>query len=205
MIEPAEPPHSHHHATGIPWFDLLVPIAVIVVSIASLLTSLESERSMKALVEQNRRLVSAQSTPLLMFDSSNEAGGKPVISLNLSNEGTGPAQIFWFKAVDSQGVDYTGGALTDRAMQIDPRGEPMSQRIDATLMRSGDERMIFRWSRPVGNAAAIAAWEKLNRARSHLHLSACYCSMFDECWVTEFGMSRPRPVNSCEQDASHGS
>ena len=39
MIEPAEPPHRHHHPTGIRWFDLLVPLAVIAVSIASLLTS----------------------------------------------------------------------------------------------------------------------------------------------------------------------
>ena len=81
---------------------------------------------MKALVEQNRRLVSAQSTPLLMYDSSNEMGGKPVISMTLSNDGTGPAQVFWFRAVNAEGVDYTGGPLTERAMQIDPRGKPMS-------------------------------------------------------------------------------
>ena len=118
MIEPAEPPHSHHHATGIPWFDLLVPLAVIVVSVASLLTSLASERSMKALVEQNRRLVSAQSTPLLMYDTSNDTNGKSVIQLTLSNEGTGPARLFWFKAVDSQGVDYTG-RRSDRACHED--------------------------------------------------------------------------------------
>jgi hypothetical protein len=205
MIEPAEPPHSHHHATGIPWFDLLVPTAVIVVSVASLLTSLESERSMKALVEQNRRLVSAQSTPLLMYDTSNDTNGKSVIQLTLSNEGTGPARLFWFKAVDSQGVDYTGSALTERAMKIDPHGAPSSQQINDTLMRSGDERTIFAWPKPKDNPAAIAAWEKLNHERFHLHLSACYCSMFDECRITEFGMSQPKSVSSCEQDASGGS
>jgi hypothetical protein len=141
----------------------------------------------------------------LMFDSSNDTAGKPVITLTLSNDGTGPAQVFWFNAVDAQGLDYTGGGLTERAMQIDPHGKPMSQRIDSTLMRSGDDRIVFRWSKPVGNPAAAAAWEQLNRERFQLHLSACYCSMFNECRITDFGASRPKAVNSCEQSASHRS
>ncbi len=69
MIETPELPHHHHHKTGTPWFDMLVPVAVVCLSIASLLTSMESEKSMHALVEQNTRLVNAQSTPLLMLDS----------------------------------------------------------------------------------------------------------------------------------------
>ena len=40
--------------------------------------------------------------------------------------------------------------------------------------------------------------EKLNVTRFHLHASACYCSIFNECKVTEFGESRPKPVASCD-------
>ncbi len=118
MIEPAEPPHHHHHATGLPWFDLAVPLAVIAVSVASLLNALESERSMKALVEQNRRLVSAQSTPLLTYDTGNEENGKSVITMRISNAGTGPAEIVWFRATDAQGSDYTGSGLAARAARV---------------------------------------------------------------------------------------
>lgn len=107
MIEAPEAPHHHHHKTGLPWFDLIVPVAVLCISVASLLTSLQSEKSMHALVEQNTRLVSAQSTPLLMLDTGNlDDNGKAVLSMTISNVGTGPAQIAWFRVVDAQGQDF---------------------------------------------------------------------------------------------------
>ena len=199
MIEPAEPPHHHHHATGLPWFDLLVPLAVVAVSVASLLNALASERSMKALVEQNRRLVSAQSTPLLTYDTGNENNGKPVIDMTISNVGTGPAEIVWFKATDAQGTPYTGAALTKRVMLLDPQSRPMSQQVDSTLLRSGDQRLIFGWPKPIGNPAAIAAWEKLNSERFQLRMSACYCSIFEECRITDFQSMQAKPVASCKQ------
>jgi len=192
------PELHHHHKTGVPWFDLIVPVAVLFISIASLLTSLQSEKSMQALVEQNRRLVSAQSTPLLMLDSGNlDESGKPVISMALSNVGTGPAQIAWFHISDPEGEDYSGGALYERVLKLDPRSHFESQQISGTLMRSGDGRSVFKWFKPVGAPVALAEWDKLNLTRFKLHASACYCSIFDECKITEFGESHPRPVPTC--------
>ncbi len=175
-----------------------MPLAVLSVSVASLLTSLQSERSMHALVEQNSRLVSAQSTPLLMLDSGNgDDQGHLVLSMTLSNVGTGPAQIMWFHIADAQGLDYSGRALESRMLKLDKGAEVGSQDMSATLMRSGDERSVFRW--PIPKSPALRAeWWKLNAARFHLHASACYCSIFEECKVTEFGTSRPKPVANCD-------
>ncbi len=198
MIEVPEPPH-HHHKTGIPWFDLIIPVAILAISVAALLTSLQSERSMRALVEQNTRLVSAQSTPLLMLDSGNIENGKPMITMTLSNVGTGPAQIGWFHIVDSKGTDYSGGTLYERVAAMDPHATFYSEQISETLMRSGDTRNIFKWPKPK-NPAALAAWNDLNQTRFHLHASACYCSIFEECKITEFGMSHPKPVSSCDHE-----
>ncbi len=203
MIEAAEPPHHHHHKTGIPWFDFLVPVAVVCVSIASLLTSLHSERSMEALVEQNRRLVEAQSTPLPTYETGNVSGGKAIIDMKLHNVGTGPAQIFWFRAFDDQGVDFTGHAIEERVSKLDPKSQFLTQPINSTLLKSGDEALILQWPKPT-NPAALAEWEKLNHARRYLHLSACYCSIFDECRITDFTTNRPKPVQSCEQNAKQG-
>ena len=202
MIEAPEVPHQHHHKIGLPWFDLIVPIAVLCISIASLLTSLQSEKSMHALVEQNTRLVSAQSTPLLMLDSSNLSDGKQAISMTLTNVGTGPAQIAWFHIADAQGLSYSGGTLYDRVVKADPKASFTSQQISATLMRSGDERSVFSWPKPATGNPALPEWEKLNRSRFQLHASACYCSIFEECKITDFGDSRPRSVASCEQNKS---
>jgi hypothetical protein len=201
MIEVPEPPHQHHHKTGLPWFDLIVPVAVLCISIASLLTSLQSEKSMNALVEQNTRLVSAQSTPLLMLDTSNMEAGKPVISMTISNVGTGPAQIAWFHAVDAEGNVYSDGALYERVAKMDSHLPFSSQQISATLMRSGDDRSVFKWPKPVDDKVALAQWAKLESTRFHLQASACYCSIFYECKITEFGNSRPKAVPSCASAA----
>ncbi len=198
MIEAPEAPHHHHHATGLPWFDLIVPIAVLCISIASLLTSLESEKSMHALVEQNTRLVSAQSTPLLMLDTGNSRDGKSLISMTISNVGTGPARIVWFHVVDLQGVDYSGDGLRAKMAKLDPDIPIGSLPISGTLMRSGDARPVFEWAKPTAGKSVLAAWDELNSTRFQLQASACYCSMFDECRITHFGDSRPKPVSSCE-------
>ena len=200
MIEAPEKPELHHHPTGLPWFDFIVPIAVLCISVASLLTSLQSEKSMHALVEQNSRLVSAQSTPLLMLDTSNLSDGKPVISMTLSNVGTGPARIEWFHLSDPNGTAYSGGGLYEKIAKIDPTASFMSQQISSTLMRSGDERIVFRFPEPSGQAA-LAEWETLNKSRFALRASACYCSIFDGCRITEFGDSHPKAVASCESTA----
>ena len=192
MIEAPEAPHQHHAKTGLPWFDLIVPVAVLCISVASLLTSLQSEKSMHALVEQNTRLVSAQSTPLLMLDTSNLDNGKHVLSMTLSNVGTGPARIVWFRVVDAQGLDYSGGTLYERVAKVDPHASFTSQQISATLMRSGDERSVFKWPRPA-ESASLADWERLNKTRFDLNATACYCSIFDECKITAFSNTEPKP------------
>lgn len=207
MIEAPEPPHHHHHKTGLPWFDVIVPIAVLCISIASLLNALQSEKSMHALVEQNQRLVSAQSTPLLMLDSSNLDNGKAIIRMTLSNVGTGPARIGWFHITDDKGLDYSGGALYERVETVGPNLPFQSQNINGMLMRSGDERLIFGWPRPDGNASAMVLWNRLDKTdRFNLHATACYCSIFDECKVTDFSDAQPKTVSSCAAaDISHKS
>ena len=196
MVEAPEAPHHHHHNTGLPWFDFIVPIAVLCISVASLLTSLQSEKSMHALVEQNQRLVSAQSTPLLMLDSGNESGGKAVLTMTISNVGTGPAQVGWFHLTDSQGQDYSGGALTERIGKLDPHTEISSERIAASFLRAGDHRQVFTWPKP-STQPGLQQWQDLDQLRFHLNASACYCSLFDECKITHFADTHPTPVASC--------
>ena len=164
-----------------------------------MLTALESEKSMQALVEQNRRLVEAQSTPLLMLDTSNlNDQGKPAIGFTLSNVGTGPAQIAWFHLTDDQGKNYADGTLYDQVQKMDPHASFMSQRITGSFLRSGDKRNVFEWPKPADGSPALETWQRLNSTRLKLHGRACYCSMFNECRVTEFGEKQPVTVASCE-------
>ena len=60
--------------------------------------------------------------------------------MTLSNVGTGPAQIAWFRVVDSEGNDYRGGSLYEKIAKLDPGISFTSQQISGTLMRSGGDR-----------------------------------------------------------------
>jgi hypothetical protein len=40
-------------------------------------------------------------------------------------------------------------------------------------------------------------FEALNKERFHIHIRACYCSVFEECWVKDSRVSRPTPVPQC--------
>jgi hypothetical protein len=199
MVEGPEIPHHHHGKSGISWFDLAVPIALICISVAALLTSLQSEKSMHALVDENRRLVEAQSTPMLMLDNSNMTDdGKYSIGFSLSNVGTGPARVVWFHLTDDKGLSYTGGTLYERVRGMDPKASFTSQMIAGSFLRSGDKRSVFEWPKPAEGSPAMDTWAKLNDARFGFKGSACYCSIFDECRVTDFSEKKPRVVESCE-------
>ncbi|WP_374438023.1 hypothetical protein [Inhella sp.] len=74
MIEPPEVPHVHGHHEGPhrhPWLrlmlDAVVPISVLLLSIGALHTG----TAMDKLVAHNEKLVKAQSTPILTYNTSN--------------------------------------------------------------------------------------------------------------------------------------
>src|SRR6185369_16176359 len=95
MIEAPETPHVHHAAHGDRqrWFDISIAVAVVLVSLGSLYVSLHTGRTMEKLVDQNARLVKANSVPLLQFDHGNvNDQGKSEIYLAVRNARTGPAR-----------------------------------------------------------------------------------------------------------------
>lgn len=55
----------------------------------------------------------------------------------------------------------------------------------------------MRWPRQ-GADAEVAAWDKVERSRFRARASACYCSVFDECWVSNMNGDVPKQVISCE-------
>jgi hypothetical protein len=44
-------------------------------------------------------------------------------------------------------------------------------------------------------------WDKFNTARFELRFRACYCSVFDECWVSDLATVSPQHVDQCAVNA----
>ena len=212
MIEAPEaphPPHTHkdgHKAGGPRWFDVLITLTLVIISIGSLYVSVHTGETMEKLVEQNERLVRASSTPLLQFSHGNavldEATQmtRPALIFSVENVGSGPARVVWFE-VRHEGeplsrIDALGAALQ-------PAGSLSMTTVTApvadTLMTAGEDRRILLWERPPeSDAVGLQTWQRLNDARWNLEVEVCYCSLFDECWISQAKADVPQHVAACD-------
>ncbi len=202
MIEAPEPPHKPHSESAHRWFDIAVAVAIVLVSLGSLYVSLHTGRTMEQLVEQNARLVRANSVPLLNFDTGNidDQTGASDLYLEVKNVGTGPARIVWFemKRPDGRFVRNYQDLLPPGVRLSRPEADIITGGIAPSMMPAGERRRLLTWARPKTDGEALAAWDHVNKLRLNLTVEACYCSLFDECWLTKATADVPRPIVSCD-------
>jgi hypothetical protein len=192
--------HGHAHArhTGLPWLDLILALSVVVISVVSLVVSVSHGKTMEKLVEENGRLVAAQTLPFLQFDSGDvdPVTHEAVITVRLRNGGVGPAVLEWLQ-LSYKGQAYpNAGALLDaccregggrkfRVVSSSASGVlPARETLELMQVRSAD--------------SGPEAFRTLDAERTNFTARACYCSVLDECWLTDFGTERPKPVKSCK-------
>jgi hypothetical protein len=78
--------HSHPHKIGHRWIDIVLASSALVLSIASIILSVENESNM-------RRLVTANSWPYIGLSHGNESNGEAIIHFDVRNAGIGPAVL----------------------------------------------------------------------------------------------------------------
>ena len=199
------------HRTGHRLADLIVGFSAIFISVCSLGLAIHHGHTMERLVEANSR-------PFLQFGTSNgepRAGSEPhadgdfasVLSVTIANPGAGAARIDRFSiALDDRSAADWGEVfrrLKDEAVakQLLPPG-PMSSgtltysTVAETYLRAGAEKSIVRWPRSDANAPL---WDYVDGARqaNRITLEACYCSIFEECWIARTRGFRPIPTKAC--------
>lgn len=202
------------HRTGHRLADMIVGFSAIFISVCSLALAIHHGHTMERLVEANSR-------PFLEFGTSNgePRAGAPdaapgaagevlsVLSVSVSNPGAGAARIDRFSiALDRQPVaDWSAlfRRLKDEAAakHLLPPGSMASGTITystvaETYLKAGAEKSILRWPRSEANAPL---WDYIDAARQsgRIALEACYCSIFDQCWIARTKTFRPDPVKAC--------
>ena len=193
--------HHHGHGTGVRWLDIIVAVSAIFISIVSLVVSIEHGRTMRALVEQNEKLVAASTVPVLDFNSSNldDATDKPYFKFTVKNGGVGPAVIDWFE-LRYKGVPYDKPMPLLRACCADAlaknkvKGNTLwYSNITNTILPPRDSFDPITLRPDIGGEILRA----FQQARPAITARACYCSLLDECWTTNFDGSRPTKVDRC--------
>ena len=184
--------------------ELAVALAALVTSVVSIWLSLSQGDDMA-------RLVQAQSWPYLEYVSSNTGdAGRPEIDIGVRNAGVGPAKVKSF-SIRYDGTAVRGWAylinaccLPDGTAKDKPPDLPtltdnkmISSKLIQRVLRASDSVMLLHLPKTDANAAL---WKKLDDARFKIELRVCYCSVFDECWISDLRSTEQQHVQTCPVD-----
>jgi hypothetical protein len=197
VIPDQEAAHPHH-PTGHRWLDLTLALCAMFVSVVSLIVAVRHGVTMD-------RLVAANSWPFLTYHTSNQdAEGKPRIALIMVNAGVGPARVETFEVWWQGQPVASGDELLTRCCLLKPGGALDLSGVRAlglslgivapAVLRAGDSQDILSMTQTEANADV---WQRLDTARLNLRMRACYCSVFDECWVTDLIQTGVKEVAVC--------
>jgi hypothetical protein len=205
-------PETHHepHRTGHRWGDLSIALAAILMSMVSLFVAIGHGRTMERMADANARLVAANSWPFLQYDTSNlRTDGSPALTLAVANVGVGPArieslEIWWHdQPVASAEALLEACCGAHPAPAGSPRDDPRRTRysqglVASRVLRAGEVQTMIDFPHPdVAATAATAVWDRLNTERVNLRLRACYCDVFDDCWVSGLVGTKATRVAAC--------
>lgn len=195
-----------HKKTGHEWLDIGTSVIALCISFISIYMAWDNGRDMQ-------KLVHANSWPALQLWTEN--GGR-VIRFKAKNSGIGPARVHSYDIlVDGEPIDdgwFIRGIMQrcckadlDAAIAAGAKQgkDELATMGDSTtgypvhyIFSPGEEVPVVQWPRTEVNRDL---WDKVDLARQQGRIAsrACYCSVFDECWVAEPKVFPPRPVKSC--------
>ena len=193
--------------------ELVIAGAIVAISLASLFTAVYQSIIM-------RRTLEASVWPRVEWENSSYDDEHRVnaIVFALSNRGVGPARIARVEILlGGQRMGNEDALLLDCCVDGETREEQsatlkqltertFTSTLDGAALSPGQERILFAFERPVDDSVALAAWDRLNKVRNELDLTVCYCSVFDDCWVTRArGYTQAtEPVRSCPSEPEPG-
>lgn len=195
-------PHHHPHKTGVRWLDISLGVAAAVVSLVSLWLGLHSAHSMEKLVAANSypylELMRSASSPDKL-PGKDDYGRR--VEYEIVNNGVGPARIEWvqfnFKGKPVADLTALLAACCDgsaaEAVSVNARGG-----VANNLVPPGKSLVMFTFHEP---QAPNRTFDTLHAQMNQISYSACYCSVFDECYVRADDDNKPQPVDQCTAPA----
>jgi hypothetical protein len=194
--------HGHEHKTGIPWLDGIIAVSVIFISLLSLVVSIEHGKSMEKMVDQNQKLVVASTLPLLSIygNQFDPVTNEQQFRLILANNGVGPAIIerfeLRFKGAAQTPDKILNACCAQALSKVGNRSRFVYSNVSGSIVPARETRDLIT-IRPIGSDYKLL--QAFEEARKDISMRACYCSVLDECWETDFDHSkRPQPVKECK-------
>jgi hypothetical protein len=210
MDTPEVEAHAHHHRTGIRWLDASMALSAFAISIISLFVAIHHGQTMKEMAAANARMVAASSWPFVEYSTGNvSSSGAPEISLDITNQGVGPARIEKFailyrdQPVKST-IDLMNACCNRQPADVqvlsdmtDSESSIVTSAVEGRILAAREENVFLKLRRTPRNAAV---WDRLNTERMRVRAQICYCSVFDECWTTERPREKATRVDHCPEN-----
>ena len=184
--------------TGRRHFDAIVSTTAIFISAVSLYVAIEHGKT-------ERDLVAANVWPFPRAILSNGYDEKGSTAIGVSNGGVGPAKIRSFEVYYRgepvrSGLDLLRrccglGAGADAVKAAFPNGT-YSSVVDETVLRPGEDNPVFRVPK-VGTTSGVAERFSQISTLQRITFRVCYCSVLDQCWISDLRSTSTRPVNQC--------
>ncbi len=180
--------------TGRVLIDVAVGGVAILLSVISLIVAIQNERT-------QRELVAASSWPFLQVDVDASSAQSDI---NLVDTGVGPAKIASFEMFYKGQPVASAFALLQQCCGLSTDFATMRSQLSDGILVGQSWDLVLR---PAGTQLVLRLLEGAN-ARSPLHqrfmdsvaditYRACYCSVLDECWLSNLVDLHPRRVSVC--------
>ncbi len=180
------------------WAESALAIGAVVIAAASLWIAVATEHT-------NRQIVAASSWPFLeQYFSDATYTGRKLLTVNVVNAGIGPAKVesvelFWHgKAYRSARELLRDCCGYNPSLSQNP--EFIVSTLDGWVMRPGETIHLIWYPYPAGDPGP---WKKFNsvlesrQAGAPPQLRICYCSAFNQCWITKGHELNPPRVAAC--------
>ena len=149
--------------------------------------------------DATRKIQTSETWPYVTFGTSNSRpDGTLEIRFNLTNDGVGPARLeamqFLYKGKPmSNPREYLSKCCAGNA-KFTFMTEPVTG-----VLRPGAQTDFIRVTKTPENTEI---WNRLDRERWNIVVRSCYCSIFDDCWISDNRQKRPQAVDACPADWS---
>jgi len=144
--------------------------------------------------DASRKMQRTETWPYVTYGTGNSTPeGKLEISLNLTNNGVGPARL------EAMELLYNGKPMSNprEFLRVCCAGDAkfafMSEPVTGVL-RPGQQANFIRFTKSKDNAAI---WDKLDTERWKVVVRSCYCSIFEDCWIADNRQKAPQSVKQC--------
>ena len=174
-----------------------ITVAHFVIGLPALIASLALAWFAFVQADATQKMQTGGVMPFVTFGTSNgDEDGNQDISLSLTNNGVGPAILGPIEVrYEGKPVDTPVELLKTCCAKAGMRGVRLSTSPSTGIaVRPGETVEFVSFPRP---PESEKLWQAFNKERWKLEVRSCYCSIFNDCWITEGMQGLPKPVNKC--------